>query len=328
MTRIAAGEEAAFRLLVERWERQVHAFHWRMTGSREEAEDLTQDTFLKVHAHAGGYRPEGRFQSWLFRIAGNLARSWARRRKIVGWVRFDLDRPRPRRTRARPRRGRRGRTAAATSPARAGGTAAAAEGGAGAEAVPRSEPTRHRRGDGRERGRGRVPAGQGPGDAAPGTRARTEEQADEPHRQTPDRLAGRRPRPDRPRGGRRALRSLRGLSPPTRAERGRLEPAGQSCRHRRRTARPGRGSRSPWPRQRRPAGAPAWLPLVLPRGRRGGVWSAASCWAAASPGSPTGVARILADDIIAGTLLSEAAAADLDGLLATAWNDPAQGGTR
>ncbi|MBK7701422.1 MAG: sigma-70 family RNA polymerase sigma factor [bacterium] len=91
MTRIAAGEEAAFRLLVERWERQVHAFHWRMTASREEAEDLTQDTFLKVHAHAGGYRPEGRFKSWLFRIAGNLSRSWARRRKIVGWVRFDLD---------------------------------------------------------------------------------------------------------------------------------------------------------------------------------------------------------------------------------------------
>ncbi len=91
MTRIAAGEEAAFRLLVERWEHQVQAFHWRMTGSREEAEDLTQDTFLKVHAHAGGYRAEGRFQSWLFRIAGNLARSWARRRKIVGWVRFDLD---------------------------------------------------------------------------------------------------------------------------------------------------------------------------------------------------------------------------------------------
>jgi len=45
-------------------------------------------------------------------------------------------------------------------------------------------------------------------------------------------------------------------------------------------------------------------------------------------GEPTGVARILTDDIIAGTLLSEDAAADLDGLIATAWNDPAQGGTR
>jgi len=91
MTRIATGGEAAFRLLVERWERPVHAFLWRMTGSREDAEDLTQDTFVKVHAYAPRYRPEGRFRSWLFRIAGNLARSWARRRKIVGWIRYDPD---------------------------------------------------------------------------------------------------------------------------------------------------------------------------------------------------------------------------------------------
>ncbi len=91
MTRIATGDEEAFRLLVERWESQVHAFLWRMTGSREEAEDLTQDTFVKVYANARRYRPEDRFRSWLFRISGNLVRSWARRRKIVGWIRYDPD---------------------------------------------------------------------------------------------------------------------------------------------------------------------------------------------------------------------------------------------
>jgi len=89
MQRIATGEEAAFRLLVERWEGPVMSFLWRMTGSREEAEDLTQDTFVKVHANASRYTPQGRFQSWLFRISGNLVRSWARRRKIVGWIRYD-----------------------------------------------------------------------------------------------------------------------------------------------------------------------------------------------------------------------------------------------
>jgi RNA polymerase sigma-70 factor (ECF subfamily) len=89
MMRIATGEEAAFRLLVERWEGPVHAFLWRMTGSREEAQDLTQDTFLKVHVNAARYRPEDRFRSWLFRIAGNLARSWGRRRGIVGWIHYD-----------------------------------------------------------------------------------------------------------------------------------------------------------------------------------------------------------------------------------------------
>jgi len=89
MARIARDEESAFRLLVDRWERQVHAFLWRMTGCREEAEDLTQDVFVQVHAHAGHYCPEGKFKSWLFRIAGNRVRSWARRRKIIEWVRFD-----------------------------------------------------------------------------------------------------------------------------------------------------------------------------------------------------------------------------------------------
>jgi len=62
-----------------------------MTGSREDAEDLAQDTFVKVYANARRYQPTGRFQSWLFRIAGNLVRSWARRRKIVGWIPYDPD---------------------------------------------------------------------------------------------------------------------------------------------------------------------------------------------------------------------------------------------
>lgn len=89
MARAAGGEEAAFRLLVQRWESGVRAFLIHMLGSVEEAEDLTQDTFVKVFEQAERYRPEGRFQSWLFRIAGNLARSRLRRRNLVGWLSFD-----------------------------------------------------------------------------------------------------------------------------------------------------------------------------------------------------------------------------------------------
>jgi RNA polymerase sigma-70 factor (ECF subfamily) len=89
MARTAQGEEAAFRLLVQRWEADVRAFLIHMLGSLEEAEDLTQDTFVKVFRQAGRYRPEGLFKSWLFRIAGNLARSRLRRRKIIGWLSFD-----------------------------------------------------------------------------------------------------------------------------------------------------------------------------------------------------------------------------------------------
>ncbi len=89
MIQTAQGEEAAFRLLVLRWEKQVLSFLIHMLGSVDEAEDLVQDTFVKVFRQAKGYRPEGLFRSWLFRIAGNEARSRLRRRSILRWVRFE-----------------------------------------------------------------------------------------------------------------------------------------------------------------------------------------------------------------------------------------------
>ncbi len=92
MARTAAGEEAAFRLLVDRWERDVLAFLVHMTGSRDDAEDLAQETFVRVFRQAGSYRAEGRFRSWLLRIAGNLARSRHRRRRILKWLPLDLER--------------------------------------------------------------------------------------------------------------------------------------------------------------------------------------------------------------------------------------------
>jgi RNA polymerase sigma-70 factor (ECF subfamily) len=89
MARGARGDEEAFRLLVVRWERPVFAFLERMLGSREEAQDLGQETFIRMFQQAERYRPSGRFRSWLFRIAGNLARSRLRRRRIVKWVSFE-----------------------------------------------------------------------------------------------------------------------------------------------------------------------------------------------------------------------------------------------
>jgi len=90
MQQTAAGDEVAFRQLVARWEQPVMAFLVHMLGSVEEAEDLAQDTFLKVFDQASRYQGEGKFRSWLLRIAGNKARSSLRRRKVLRWVNFDL----------------------------------------------------------------------------------------------------------------------------------------------------------------------------------------------------------------------------------------------
>ncbi len=86
-----AGDENALQTLVERWERPVFAFLFRMLGSSEEAEDLCQDTFMKLIEAAERYAPEGKFRSWLFRIAGNQARSRLRRRKILRWLPLTAD---------------------------------------------------------------------------------------------------------------------------------------------------------------------------------------------------------------------------------------------
>ncbi len=81
-----AGDENAMRILIERWEGPVYAFLARMLGSAAEAEDVCQEIFIKLIKTAGQYRPEDKFQSWLFRIAGNQARSRLRRRKILRWL--------------------------------------------------------------------------------------------------------------------------------------------------------------------------------------------------------------------------------------------------
>ena len=86
MTDYVNGDDNALRILVERWERQIFAFLFRMLGSSEEAEDLCQETFMKLIKAANRYQPDGKFQSWLFRIAGNQARSRLRRRKILRWL--------------------------------------------------------------------------------------------------------------------------------------------------------------------------------------------------------------------------------------------------
>ncbi len=88
MAATAAGEEAAFRALVERWERRVSAFLFRSLGSPEDAADLAQETFLRLYRAAPGYAARGRFAPFLFRIAGNLARNEIRRRAVRRFLSF------------------------------------------------------------------------------------------------------------------------------------------------------------------------------------------------------------------------------------------------
>ncbi len=76
------GREAAFRELVRRYERPVFSLVFRMVRDSATAEDLAQDTFIKVLNHVDKYRPEFKFSSWLFKIANNVASDHLRRRQL------------------------------------------------------------------------------------------------------------------------------------------------------------------------------------------------------------------------------------------------------
>ena len=76
------GVEAAYRELVRRYERPVFSLIYRMVRNRELAEDLSQETFIKVLNALGSYRPEYKFSSWVFKIANNAAIDHLRKREL------------------------------------------------------------------------------------------------------------------------------------------------------------------------------------------------------------------------------------------------------
>jgi RNA polymerase sigma-70 factor, ECF subfamily len=76
------GHEAAFRELVRRYERPVFSLLYRMVRDRGLAEDLAQETFIKVLNGLGSYNPQFRFSSWVFKIANNAAIDQLRKREL------------------------------------------------------------------------------------------------------------------------------------------------------------------------------------------------------------------------------------------------------
>jgi RNA polymerase sigma-70 factor (ECF subfamily) len=81
MVRVRAGDDAAFAELVDKYQHRLLAVLAPIVGRREEAEDLAQEVFLRVHRTRHKYTPTARFATWLFTIANNLALNALRDRK-------------------------------------------------------------------------------------------------------------------------------------------------------------------------------------------------------------------------------------------------------
>ena len=79
--RCRTNDEAAFNEVVARYKTKIYNYIYRMTGSSDDAEDLTQEVFIRMYTSIDSFRSQSSLNTWLFRIAGNLCIDRFRRSK-------------------------------------------------------------------------------------------------------------------------------------------------------------------------------------------------------------------------------------------------------
>ncbi|MCE2802892.1 MAG: sigma-70 family RNA polymerase sigma factor [Gemmatimonadetes bacterium] len=80
MSQYIAGESRAFDVLFHRYQSRLLNFINRTIGDRERAEDLVQEAFIRVHRHIARFDRAKKFSTWIYTIAGNLAKNELRNR--------------------------------------------------------------------------------------------------------------------------------------------------------------------------------------------------------------------------------------------------------
>ncbi len=89
MAALCGGDEEAFSEIIRRFQGPVYSLLIRMLGNEDEAEELLQVTFCRVHRYRDHYDPSRPLVTWIFTIASNLAKKeWRRRSR---WVQVPLD---------------------------------------------------------------------------------------------------------------------------------------------------------------------------------------------------------------------------------------------
>ncbi len=89
MARARAGDREAFGMIVDRHKDGIAGYLARLTGSVDRAQDLAQETFVRLYEAASRYEERGQLQALIYRIATNLVRSDERRRRR--WRMTSLD---------------------------------------------------------------------------------------------------------------------------------------------------------------------------------------------------------------------------------------------
>jgi RNA polymerase sigma-70 factor, ECF subfamily len=89
--RALEGNPDAFSIVMRRWEKRIFALAFSMLGSKEDALDVTQETFIAAYRNLSSFRGEAKVSSWLHRIAINQAITRQRRAKVRAEVALDQE---------------------------------------------------------------------------------------------------------------------------------------------------------------------------------------------------------------------------------------------
>lgn len=90
-----AGDQAAFEAIVQRYERPIYGFVYRMMGNADDAADLTQECFIRAYRNLGKTNNDLNVSAWLHRIASNACLDVLRRRQRIRWLPWDNTRHEP-----------------------------------------------------------------------------------------------------------------------------------------------------------------------------------------------------------------------------------------
>jgi RNA polymerase sigma-70 factor (ECF subfamily) len=93
--RVRSGDQRAFKLLVERYQRKVYAVALGMLKDKEEAMDVSQEAFVKVYKYLDHFKGDASFYTWLYRITVNICIDIIRKRAGAGGEAVEFDETMP-----------------------------------------------------------------------------------------------------------------------------------------------------------------------------------------------------------------------------------------
>lgn len=87
--RFLKGDESAFNLLFEKYKRKIYLTAYRLLGNHEDANDITQETLIKVYKELKNFRNESLLYTWIYRITINLSLNLLKKKKLRSFFDFE-----------------------------------------------------------------------------------------------------------------------------------------------------------------------------------------------------------------------------------------------